>query len=126
MIKRPLNKQFNEAVLAGTKTTTIRDTAWPLNCSIMLYNWTAKPYASPQIDVCAITVTEVYCIKISNAGRMMIYNCPIPDLYRTEGFASKEAMDNWFQPLIQKGKSAEKYIMKFQTITSDYGLGLFS
>jgi hypothetical protein len=63
MIKRPLNKQFNKAVLAGTKTTTI-----------------ARGRAAA-----------------ARAGAQ----CGAP-------------------------VAAEKYIMKFQTITSDYGLGLFS
>lgn len=39
MIKRPLDKRFNAAVLTGKKFTTIRGKPWPVGVPIMLYNW---------------------------------------------------------------------------------------
>jgi len=53
MIKRPINARFSEAVREGRKFTTIRSKPWPVWKEIMLYNWSAAAYRSPQVDVCA-------------------------------------------------------------------------
>jgi hypothetical protein len=118
MLKRPLDPQFNVAVWEGRKTTTIRDTPWPAHRPIMLYNWQAKPYASPHVDVCEINVTATHRIRITHTAGQMAYECAtapdqIPRLQITEGFPTREAMDAWFRAHIREGAVAEKYLHTF-------------
>lgn len=118
MIKRPLNSRFREAVIAGTKTTTIRDKAWPVGVPIMLYNWSGSPYRSKQIDVCAVIVKGFWTIRITHredGGMTYDYGRKTAQpLHETEGFSSHEEMDKWFRPLVKRGETVEKSLMLFR------------
>ena len=118
MIKRPLNAKFSDKAKFGIKITTIRSKPWPVGRPIMLYNWSDKPYRSPQIDVCAVEVVETSPILITRdaAGEMsycMIEPLPFP-LWQCEGFDSQDDMDAWFSAKIKPGQSIEKHLMRFQ------------
>lgn len=120
MIKRPLNAGFNQVVLDDIKTTTIRDKAWPVGKPIMLYNWSGAAYRSKQVDVVAVMVEEVHLMVIKNdyplgmdfsikyvAGR---------ELYVTEGFATRKALDAWFAKLVKPERTTTKWLMKFRRV----------
>lgn len=118
MIKRPLNSRFREAVLRDVKTTTIRDKAWPVGVPIMLYNWAGAAYRSKQVDVAPVIVKGFWTIRITHLhrGDVMVYQCGKesgPELYKSEGFSSKEEMDDWFRPLVPAGRTIEKTLMLF-------------
>lgn len=116
MLKRPLHKRFSAAVREGRKTTTIRNTAWPVGVPIMLYNWSASPYRSPQHDVAAVIVKGFWTIRITRDGGAMRYECGKesgPALYESEGFESQAEMDDWFRPLLKPGKCYEGHLMNF-------------
>jgi len=117
MIKRPLNERFSVAVARGTKFTTIRDKPWPVGVPIMLYNWTGKPYRSPQCNVASIIVTGFWNIFICQmeSGAMrysygMDSNIP---LWQHEGFESPEELDEWFRPMVDPGMTITKTLMRF-------------
>lgn len=118
MIKRPLHRQFGELVLAGRKTTTIRDRAWPVGVPIMLYHWSGPAYRSKQTDVAPVVVKGYWTIRIQHRlDGTMEYECGKesgPALFETEGFASQAKMDEWFRPLIKRGWSTIKVLMRFQ------------
>lgn len=118
MLKRPLNPRFREPVLRDEKTTTIRDKAWPVGVPIMLYSWSGTAYRSKQVDVCSVVVRGFWTIRITrlHRGDIMVYRCGKesgPELYKSEGFASKEEMDAWFRPLVKPGHTIEKTLMLF-------------
>lgn len=121
MLKRPLNPRFNEAVLTGRKTTTIRDKAWPVGVPIMLYNWSGAAYRSKQNNVAAITVALVQPIRITrNHDKSMSYQVAAGDghttaggLWQSEGFDCQDDMDAWFRLLLDPGKSLHQYLMHF-------------
>jgi len=121
MIKRPLNPQFNESVLAGRKVTTIRDSPWPLNVPIMLYNWSERAYRSKQVDVAPVAVESATLITITHdkTGAMLYVFTRVGErsLQETEGFGSDEAMDAWFRPLVDPGKKITKYLNHFALFT---------
>jgi hypothetical protein len=119
MIKRPLNPRFSQAVLDGRKTTTIRDSFWPCDVPIMLYNWSGAAYRSKQVNVAPVMVQCIAPIRITHKedgdilyvwGRAAL---EYPPLYETEGFASRAEMDAWFRPLIKPGQTAAKILMRF-------------
>jgi len=118
MIKRPLNPMFSAAVLEGIKTTTIRDKAWPIGKTIMLYNWSDEAYRSRQVDVAVVIVTKVLPIEIhhrSDGG--MFYACDFSGarlLHETEGFGSRAEMDVWFRQAIKPGRTVTKKLMRFR------------
>ena len=119
MIKRPLNSQFSQAVLEGRKVTTIRDNAWPVGVPIMLYNWSGAAYRTPQLDVCPVEVERVGSIHIAHdQDGNMTYAYPYGfngvALHQTEGFASREELDNWFRPLVKRGQTITKALMNFR------------
>jgi hypothetical protein len=121
MIKRPLDKRFSQAVLDGRKFTTIRNNPWPIGKPVMLYNWSEKPYRSPQIDVAAIEVVESCLVGIAKmpSGHMR-YNYSIqidPPLWQCEGFDSREDMDAWFSPMVKPGESITKSLMRFHLLS---------
>lgn len=117
MIKRPLHPQFREPVLRDEKTTTIRDKAWPVGVPIMLYNWSGAAYRSKQIDVAPVIVKGFWTIRITHyENGKMRYECGKesgPALYKSEGFASTDDMDDWFRPLVKPGQTVEKTLMLF-------------
>lgn len=117
MLKRPLDPRFREPVLAGRKTTTIRDKAWPVGVPIMLYNWSGAAYRSKQMDVAPVVVTGFWTIRITHRpDGAMAYQCGKesgPALHETEGFASQSEMDDWFRPLVKRGRTIEKTLMRF-------------
>lgn len=117
MLKRPLNTRFNAPLLAGVKCTTIRDTPWPVGVPVMLYNWTGKPYRSPQADVAAVIVKGFWAIRIRRSlDGSMTYECGKesgPPLHETEGFPSRADLDAWFRALIRPGWHADKFLMRF-------------
>ncbi len=117
MLKRPLHPQFNAAVLAGHKFTTIRSKPWPVEVPIMLYNWAGAAYRSNQTDVAVVKVTGYWPIKITQCqdGKMTYeagMNIGVP-LHQTEGFDSAAAMDSWFRLLVKPGQTITKYLMRF-------------
>lgn len=124
MLKRPVNSRFNERILAGIKITTIREKPWPVGKPIMLYNWSGKPYGSPQRDVCAVEVTHTQPITIthSHTGRMF-YKVASPEagesqsmLWRHEGFDSQDDMDAWFLAVLKPGTTTEMHLCRFKII----------
>jgi hypothetical protein len=121
MIKRPLNARFNDAVCAGRKFTTIRDKAWPVGVPIMLYNWSGKPYRSPQVDVAAVKVEAVFPIEISHDEKMgMRYSIHAVEqvaLWAVEGFDSRAAMDDMFREIVKPGQVVTKHLMRFRILT---------
>jgi len=125
MIKRPLNARFSGPVLAGKKTTTIRDKAWPVGVPIMLYNWSGAAYRSKQIDVAAVVVKGFWTIRITHRpDGAMAYECGKesgPALYESEGFASQDEMDEWFRPLVKPGRTVEKTLMLFRRSSAEFG-----
>lgn len=119
MIRRPLHERFSGKVLQEIKTTTIRDKAWPMGRPIMLFNWSGKPYRSPQVNVAPVIVRETSTIKIhNNAGEMVYKTCPlfVARLFHSEGFEDQSDMDNWFRPLVKDGEFVIKYVMRFRLI----------
>lgn len=117
MIKRPLNERFTKAVLAGRKITTIRDKEWPVGVPIMLYNWSGKPYRSKQINVAAVKVIGFWTIEIAHrSDGIMLYACVMENkrpLYDTQGFGSREEMDDWFRAVVPVGHMVSKRLMLF-------------
>lgn len=115
MIKRPLNSRFREPLLAGKKTTTIRDKAWPVGVPIMLYSWSGAAYRSKQVDLCPVIVHGFWTIRITHReDGGMLYACGRVNetpLHETEGFASRAEMDAWFRPLVKRGQTVEKTLM---------------
>ena len=120
MIKRPLNPQFESAVLEGRKFTTIRQNPWPVWQPIMLYRWTDKPYRSKQIDIVAVEVEETLEMIVTHDrdggivfGRDKIDGKPI---HETEGFESAGQMQEWFSKVVPVGKTIELALMRFRLI----------
>jgi hypothetical protein len=122
MIKRPINQRFNDKVLQGIKTTTIRDSFWRTDVPIMLYNWSGAAYRSKQVDVAPVMVESVLPIRITHKedgdmlyawGRESLEN---PPLHETEGFSSRSEMDAWFRPLIKPGQTITKFLMRFSLL----------
>jgi len=124
MLKRPLNPRFSQAVLEGRKITTIRDSFWPTDVPIMLYNWSGAAYRSKQIDVAAVTVKGVLPIEIHRReDGEMFYSCNLCGarmLHETEGFESREELDAWFRPLLKPGQTVTKFLMRFR-LTNERG-----
>lgn len=117
MIKRPLNPQFADKVIAGIKTTTIRDNPWPVGKPIMLFRWSGKPYRSKQIDIAPVVVEFTQNIDITHAPGGMVYSSPIVanrPIFGTEGFSSPAEMDDWFRPLVKSGQTVTKTLMRFR------------
>jgi hypothetical protein len=127
MIRRPLDPQFNAAVEAEIKTTTIREKPWPVGVPIMLYNWKGRPYGkgSTQVDVRAVIVRETTPIRLyqTRHGAMGYFYPGDPGnpgtraLWETEGFPSKEAMYDWFRPHVKPTTTIEKHLMRFELFT---------
>jgi len=122
MIKRPLDPRFSAAVKAGLKFTTIRDNPWPVGVPIMLYHWSGAPYRSHHVDVAPVTVSGFWTIRITQNedGQMhyehgMVNDTPI---HKTEGFPNPEAMDDWFRPLVKRGQTVAKTLMRFSLSTA--------
>jgi len=120
MTKRPLNPRFNQAVIEERKVTTMRDKPWPIGVPIMLYNWTAKPYRSPQIDVAPVMVNRIATVNIHRSfdGSMYFSDLGFLDrpLWQTEGFDSREELDEWFRILMKPGEHITKPLMHFSLI----------
>lgn len=120
MLKRPLNSRFREPVLAGIKTTTIRDRAWPAGVPIMLYSWSGEPYRSKHVDVAPVKLVGFWTIRISHLPNgSMVYECGKtsgPALHVTEGFNSREEMDAWFREKIPPGTGVKKILMLFRRV----------
>ena len=119
MIKRPLNSRFTGPVLAGVKTSTIRNKPWPVGVPIMLYNWSGKAYRSKQVDAAVIVVSEVRAIRITrreDGGMLYAYGQPGTRLlHETEGFRSRSELDDWFRPLVKSGQTVVKALMMFNS-----------
>lgn len=120
MLKRPLNPRFTAAVREGRKITTIRDSLWPIGTEIMLYNWTGAAYRSKQADVAVVKVQGYWPIEITHfAGGHMRYDCGMESgkfLYETEGFATREELDEWFRPLVKPMHTVNKFLMRFRLV----------
>lgn len=123
MIKRPISNRFREPVLAGVKTTTIREEPWPIGKPVMLYSWAGKPYRSRQIDLAPVIVLDWRLIYIAHhEDGTMIYadveTLTVPPLEQTEGFPSREELDAWFRPLIPRGATGMKTLITFRLATA--------
>lgn len=120
MTKRPLHPRFREQVLAGKKTTTIRDNAWPVGVPIMLYQWSGAAYRSKQIDVAPVIVEQAHEIRITHRedGGMVFAFAERGEqrIHETEGFASRAELDAWFRPLVRRGETETKVMMHFRII----------
>lgn len=118
MIKRPLDPRFSQAVLTGQKFTTIRESLWPIGVPIMLYNWSGKPYRSKQTNVAAIIVQGYWPITITrHKDDTMSYTYGMDNpkqLHETEGFTSREELDNWFRPMVEPDQTITKTLMRFR------------
>jgi len=131
MLKRPVNSRFNDRIRAGIKITTIREKPWPVGKPIMLYNWSGKPYGSPQRDVCAVEVVFTCPINIIPTDKGVSYwlegndlvslhetfdptiNTP---LWQCEGFDSQDDMDAWFRAVLKPGMTTEMHLCRFKTL----------
>lgn len=123
MIRRSINARFEQPVLEGRKTTTIRDKPWPVGVPIQLFRWEGKAYRSKQINVAVIEVRSVSHMDISESAypphlkydfaAAMVSS---PKLWETEGFTSKEDMDDWFRPLVKPGQTLHQHLMHFRVI----------
>ena len=117
MLKRPLNPRFTPAVLDGRKFTTIRQNPWPVGSPIMLYNWIGAAYRSKQADVAPIIVKGFCPITIAqteNGEMRYAYGMENEKpLWETEGFESREDMDEWFRALVRPGQSVTRWLMRF-------------
>lgn len=123
MIKRSIHSRFVSPVLAGKKTTTIRDKTWPVGKPIMLFAWSGKPYRSPHSDVCAVMVRGYWTVRITHSeDGTMHYECgrvsEVP-LFVCEGFSTQEEMDTWFRAVVPRGTTTEKKLMNFAIITGE-------
>lgn len=121
MIKRPLNSRFREQVLAGRKTTTIREKAWPVGVPIMLYNWSGAAYRSKQIDVAAIVVeshTALDVVQCRDGKMIYAQHEGAPPSHESEGFGSSEEMDEWFRELVPPGHSLRQTLMRFRLLAN--------
>lgn len=118
MIRRPLDPRFNAAVLAGRKTTTIRANPWPFG-PVMLYNWTGRPYRSPQSAVAAVEVISSGMLLVVHdvAGRMR-YRGGLSNaaLWKSEGFDSRDDMDAWFRNVVPDDDERILWIMRFRLL----------
>lgn len=88
----------------------------------MLYNWSGAAYRSPQNDVAAIIVTGFWPIEIAHVKESALsyshgMDVGIP-LWQTEGFESREAMDDWFRPLVKPGQTVVKHLMRFSLLNA--------
>jgi hypothetical protein len=124
MIRRPLNERFADKVLAGIKTTTIRDNPWPVGKPIMLFRWEGKPYRSKQVNIAPVVVELAFSIVIRRDYIDHVTYLPaglVPDgkrwLWQTEGFDSQEDMDTWFCHVVPVQGSAFKSLMRFRLWT---------
>ena len=129
MIRRPLNERFAEKVLAGIKTTTIRDKEWPVGVPIMLFRWSGKPYRSKQINIAPVVVERTGSIDIWTRADGVKFLTQMPlraMLWKSEGFNSKAEMDEWFRPLVKPGKGVCKAIMQFRLWTPDITASQFT
>lgn len=133
MLKRPLHSRFGPKVLAGIKCTTIRDTPWPVDKPIMLYHWSARPYASKQQNLAPVAALKTIPISITHLpSGEMAYVLEIPlsslhddthpsatpfselSLWQLEGFDSREDMDTWFRAKLKPGQTVHKHLMRFK------------
>lgn len=124
MIRRPLNERFADKVLAGIKTTTIRDNAWPVGKPIMLYNWSGAAYRSKQIDVAAVVVEFVQCIdiKLNDFSDCVIFSQDMigeRPLWSCEGFNGPMDMNDWFLSKMKPNTTVTKFIMRFRLLTPE-------
>lgn len=117
MLKRPLNPQFREPVLADQKTTTIRDRPWPVGVPIMLYSWSGAPYRSKHVDIAPVIVKGFWTIRITqDPDGSMGYDCGRESgrpIHEAEGFRNRDEMDEWFRRLVKPGQTVEKTLMRF-------------
>lgn len=122
MIKRPLNERFATSILEGRKVTTIRNKPWPVGKPIMLYCWTGAAYRSKQRDVVAVTVESFVSTHIRHRedGTMAYEHTKMDGrpLHETEGFCSRSEMDDWFIPLVKKGQTVVKTLIRFQLVNA--------
>lgn len=78
-------------------------------------------YKSKHHDVAAVIVTKTVSIVIerqNDNGMNYFYGTTMErPLHETEGFTSREAMDDWFRPLVKRGKMVTKHLMLFRLAT---------
>lgn len=125
MFKRPLDPRFNEAVKTGRKVTTIRDVPWAPGRKIMLYNWEGRPYRSKHVDVVPVVVqktTQVTLRRSRLEPRVLVRDSDgtrLDDVWKGEGFASREEFDEWFLPMLSVAAHSLlfKYLMEFEVST---------
>jgi hypothetical protein len=88
----------------------------------MLYHWRGAAYRSKQKDVVPVVVNGFWEILIThNPGGKIVFECDKksgPALYKSEGFASQEEMDDWFSPLVKHGTGTSKALMAFDRCLS--------
>lgn len=78
----------------------------------MLYNWSGKPYRSKQIDVAVVVVEETFRVWVQH-GKDGKVGYSRGQLWVTEGFGSREEMDDWFRAVVPCGQDMPKTLMRF-------------
>lgn len=123
MIRRPISRQLAPKVVAGIKTTTIRDSAWPVGVPIQLYEWSGQAYRSPQIDVCQVMVDSVEKLTIIYSGFGHVWFMGSDGKYLekdvlalTEGFDSVDDLDRWFNPTGKASDPVQKHMMRLRLL----------
>lgn len=89
----------------------------------MLYNWSGAAYRSKQADVAPVIVKGFWPITIAQTedGEMR-YAYGMENekpLWETEGFESREAMDEWFRAVVRPGQSVTRWLMRFSLANSN-------
>lgn len=90
----------------------------------MLYNWSGAAYRSKQIDVAAVQVQGVLPITITHLpSGQMLYEYDVfreaGSIWFTEGFENGHDMDEWFRPLVKRGESITKHLMRFRLLNAE-------
>ena len=88
----------------------------------MIYNWSGAAYRSKQVDVAPIIVMGFWTILITHEkdGSMSYFYGMKNEkpLHETEGFNSREELDDWFRPLVKIGTTVGKTLMRFRLANS--------
>ena len=89
----------------------------------MFYNWSGTAYRSQQIDVCPVIVLGFWPIQITRMkDGVMRYDFGMENskpLHETEGFESREKLDDWFRQLVKPGHTITKTLIRFRLFNGE-------
>jgi hypothetical protein len=84
----------------------------------MLFNWSGAAYRSPQRDVAIVSVLGFWPIEITHhEDGEMHYAYGMENaktLHETEGFESRDELDDWFRAIVRPGNTVTKRLMRFR------------